>query len=130
MTKCLAFPGFGATTQTGGLFGSSQASSTSLFGTSSATTSQSGGLFGGATAGGFGAAGQNTAGTVIKFAPPTGQDTMLKGGVSTNINTRHQCITAMKEYESKSLEVCGAVIPVLLYIKLSISRTPAFQSLL
>ena len=43
-------------------------------------------------------------GTTIKFNPPSGQDTMLKGGVSTSINTRHQCITAMKEYESKSLE--------------------------
>uniref|UniRef100_A0A8D2MMP2 Nuclear pore complex protein Nup98-Nup96 n=1 Tax=Zonotrichia albicollis TaxID=44394 RepID=A0A8D2MMP2_ZONAL len=29
---------------------------------------------------------------------------MVKSGVSTNINTKHQCITAMKEYESKSLE--------------------------
>lgn len=37
--------------------------------------------------------------------PPTGTDTMVKSGVSTNINTKHQCITAMKEYESKSLEV-------------------------
>lgn len=30
---------------------------------------------------------------------------MVKSGVSTNISTKHQCITAMKEYESKSLEV-------------------------
>lgn len=37
--------------------------------------------------------------------PPTGTDTMVKSGVSTNISTKHQCITAMKEYESKSLEV-------------------------
>uniref|UniRef100_A0A8C7E283 Nuclear pore complex protein Nup98-Nup96 n=1 Tax=Naja naja TaxID=35670 RepID=A0A8C7E283_NAJNA len=29
---------------------------------------------------------------------------MVKSGVSTNISTKHQCITAMKEYESKSLE--------------------------
>ncbi|XP_010143933.1 PREDICTED: nuclear pore complex protein Nup98-Nup96, partial [Buceros rhinoceros silvestris] len=36
--------------------------------------------------------------------PPTGTDTMVKSGVSTNISTKHQCITAMKEYESKSLE--------------------------
>lgn len=43
-------------------------------------------------------------GTTVKFNPPTSQDTMVKNGVSTNINTRHQCITAMKEYQSKSLE--------------------------
>nr|4OWR_B Chain B, Nuclear pore complex protein Nup98-Nup96 [Homo sapiens] len=43
-------------------------------------------------------------GTTIKFNPPTGTDTMVKAGVSTNISTKHQCITAMKEYESKSLE--------------------------
>ena len=29
----------------------------------------------------------------------------MKNGVTTNINTKHQCITAMKEYEAKSLEV-------------------------
>ena len=28
----------------------------------------------------------------------------MKSGVTTNINTRHQCISCMKEYESKSLE--------------------------
>jgi nuclear pore complex protein Nup98-Nup96 len=27
-----------------------------------------------------------------------------KNGVTTSINTLHQCITAMKEYETKSLE--------------------------
>lgn len=37
--------------------------------------------------------------------PPTGNDTMVKAGVTTSINTKHQCITAMKEYENKSLEV-------------------------
>lgn len=30
---------------------------------------------------------------------------MVKAGVTTSINTKHQCITAMKEYENKSLEV-------------------------
>lgn len=44
-------------------------------------------------------------GTTIKFNPPPGTDTMAKSGVTTNISTRHQCITAMKEYENKSLEV-------------------------
>lgn len=46
------------------------------------------------------------------WQPPTGTDTMVKSGVSTSINTKHQCITAMKEYESKSLEVsAGAHSP-------------------
>ena len=43
----------------------------------------------------------------VTFSPPSGQDTLLKNGVTTNINTLHQCITAMKEYENKSLEVRG-----------------------
>ncbi|KAK7096689.1 nuclear pore complex protein Nup98-Nup96-like [Littorina saxatilis] len=99
-TKPQGFGGFG-TTQTastggGGLFGSTtQQPSTggaSLFG------QPSGGLFGSTP--GTGAAG----GTTIKFNPPSGQDTMSKSGVTTNINTRHQCITAMKEYENKSME--------------------------
>ena len=29
----------------------------------------------------------------------------MKGGISTSINTKHQCITLMKEYHMKSLEV-------------------------
>lgn len=41
----------------------------------------------------------------FSFQPPTGSDTMVKAGVTTSINTKHQCITAMKEYENKSLEV-------------------------
>lgn len=40
----------------------------------------------------------------IKFVPLAGNDTVTKGGVQSTINTLHQCITAMKEYESKSLE--------------------------
>ena len=41
----------------------------------------------------------------VPIQPPTGTDTMVKAGVTTSINTKHQCITAMKEYENKSLEV-------------------------
>ncbi|KAK5648582.1 hypothetical protein RI129_003474 [Pyrocoelia pectoralis] len=59
----------------------------------------SGGVFGNTS---FGATPQ--AGTVIKFNPTTGTDTMQKGGVTHSINTKHHCITCMKEYESKSLE--------------------------
>ena len=39
-----------------------------------------------------------------KFQPTTSTDTMMKSGQSTQISTRHQCITCMKEYENKSLE--------------------------
>uniref|UniRef100_A0A4W5LLK8 Nuclear pore complex protein Nup98-Nup96 n=1 Tax=Hucho hucho TaxID=62062 RepID=A0A4W5LLK8_9TELE len=85
-----------------GTFGTSTASSGGLFG---ATNSNP---FGGASASLFGASGftQQAAqpGTTVKFNPATGSDTMVKGGVTTSINTKHQCITAMKEYENKSLE--------------------------
>lgn len=49
----------------------------------------------------------------VLLQPPTGSDTMVKGGVTTSINTKHQCITAMKEYENKSLEVERSLILVL-----------------
>ena len=53
---------------------------------------------------GFG--GQTTGTTTVKFNPPSGSDTMMmEHGQQTRINTWHQCITAMKEYENKSLEV-------------------------
>ncbi len=41
---------------------------------------------------------------MIKFNPPSGQDTISRNGSAQTINTNHQCITAMKEYEGKSLE--------------------------
>ncbi|XP_008302611.1 nuclear pore complex protein Nup98-Nup96 isoform X2 [Stegastes partitus] len=84
-------PGFGTSTSSGGLFGSTNTTSNPFGGTNS--------LFGGS---GFSAAQQP--GTTVKFNPPTGSDTMVKAGVTTSINTKHQCITAMKEYENKSLE--------------------------
>ena len=40
----------------------------------------------------------------IKFAPPSGTDSMVRSGISSTISTKHQCITAMKEYEAKSFE--------------------------
>ena len=46
-------------------------------------------------------------GTTIKFQAASGSDTMVKNNVSTTVNTRHQVITAMKEYEGKSFEVSG-----------------------
>ncbi|XP_009989585.1 PREDICTED: nuclear pore complex protein Nup98-Nup96 [Tauraco erythrolophus] len=89
--KPSGFGNFGTSTSSGGLFGTTNTTSNPFGGTS-------GSLFGPTS---FTAA---PTGTTIKFNPPTGTDTMVKSGVSTNINTKHQCITAMKEYESKSLE--------------------------
>lgn len=43
-------------------------------------------------------------GTTVKFNAVSGTDQVAKNGVPQNINTLHQCITAMKEYESKSIE--------------------------
>jgi nuclear pore complex protein Nup98-Nup96 len=57
----------------------------------------------GTTAGAFGQQ-QSPVGTTVKFNPPTGTDTMMKSGGQQSINTRHQCITCMKEYENKSIE--------------------------
>lgn len=57
--------------------------------------------YGSATTGGFGTV---PAGTTVKFDPTTGMDTMMRGGLSTNVDVRNQCITTMKEYRNKSLE--------------------------
>ncbi|XP_054997822.1 nuclear pore complex protein Nup98-Nup96 isoform X2 [Sorex araneus] len=89
--KPTGFGNFGTSTSSGGLFGTTNT-------TSNPFGSSSGSLFGPSS---FTA---TPTGTTIKFNPPTGTDTMVKAGVSTNISTKHQCITAMKEYESKSLE--------------------------
>ncbi|XP_033833851.1 nuclear pore complex protein Nup98-Nup96 isoform X2 [Periophthalmus magnuspinnatus] len=86
--KPTSFGSFGTSTSSGGLFTTSNP-----FGPSSS-------LFGGS---GFNATAQQP-GTTVKFNAPTGSDTMVKAGVTTSINTKHQCITAMKEYENKSLE--------------------------
>ncbi|XP_074528013.1 nuclear pore complex protein Nup98-Nup96 isoform X2 [Halichoeres trimaculatus] len=90
--KPTSFGSFGTSTSSGGLFGSTNTTSNPFGGTAS--------LFGGSS---FSAT-QQQPGTTVKFNPPTGSDTMVKAGVTTNINTKHQCITAMKEYENKSLE--------------------------
>ncbi|XP_071361953.1 nuclear pore complex protein Nup98-Nup96 isoform X2 [Trachinotus anak] len=89
--KPTSFGSFGTSTSSGGLFGSTNTASNPFGGTNS--------LFGGS---GFSTTQQP--GTTVKFNPPTGSDTMVKAGVTTSINTKHQCITAMKEYENKSLE--------------------------
>ncbi|KAL4003183.1 Nucleoporin autopeptidase family protein [Acanthocheilonema viteae] len=76
-------PGFGGTTS---LFGSTQ------------STQQTGGVFGSS----FGTS--TISGTTVKFEPPTSTDTMLRNGTNQTISTKHMCITAMKQYENKSLE--------------------------
>ncbi|XP_013408855.1 nuclear pore complex protein Nup98-Nup96-like [Lingula anatina] len=92
---------FGGTSTGTSLFGSTTHTSTGTlpFGTTGTTGGSS--LFGGGAATAFGTA---QTGTTVKFNPLPGSDNMLKNGVSQTINTKHQCITAMKEYESKSLE--------------------------
>jgi nuclear pore complex protein Nup98-Nup96 len=86
--------GFGSTPSQTVLFGQQpqQQTGTSLF------QSNTNNLFGST------AFGNQTTGTVIKFSPVTGTDTMQKNGVTQSISTKHHCITCMKEYENKSLE--------------------------
>nr|XP_053652021.1 nuclear pore complex protein Nup98-Nup96-like [Cherax quadricarinatus] len=83
-------------------FGQTITSSTSTAGGlfSSTQPATSGGLF---SSSGFGAAGALT-GTTVKYEPVTGSDTMTRNGVSTNIRTKIEVISTMKEYENKSLE--------------------------
>ncbi|XP_076821207.1 nuclear pore complex protein Nup98-Nup96-like isoform X2 [Clavelina lepadiformis] len=132
-TTSSGFGGFGGNTNTGGIFGTpAPKPSGGLFGTpatqsgfgtstsgfGSFVSQSSGGLFGSSTPAstsaafggsslGFGGSsfGQQQTGTGgVKFAPTTGSDTMMKNGVQSSITTKHQCITAMKEYEGKSFE--------------------------
>lgn len=41
---------------------------------------------------------------IVKFQPRNGTDSIVKKGEIKTINTKQYCITAMKEYEGKSLE--------------------------
>ena len=43
-------------------------------------------------------------GTTIKFQAINGTDQAVRNNITQTINTLHQCITAMKEYDPKSLE--------------------------
>lgn len=90
--------GFGATASQSSLFAQAQPTAQQTASPFQPSTSNT--LFGGGA--GFGATQQT--GTVIKFQPLTSTDTMQKSGVATTINTKHHCITCMKEYEGKSLE--------------------------
>lgn len=44
-------------------------------------------------------------GTSLAFNPTITTDSVQRGGQSTQVNAKHMCITAMKEYQFKSLEV-------------------------
>jgi|SRR6218665_861856 len=94
--------GFGATAaQPASLFGNaSQPMGGSTFGTQ---PNNAGSLFGGTSF--LGAGGTGTSGTVIKFVAVPGTDIIMKGGSQQSVATKLQCITGMKEYENKSLEV-------------------------
>ncbi|VDP31075.1 unnamed protein product [Echinostoma caproni] len=82
---------------TNNLFGQSAMSlSASTFG----STAQAGTIGWGASAD----ASQSPNGTSIAFNPPSTTDSVLRGGQSTTVNAKHMCITAMKEYQFKSLE--------------------------
>lgn len=99
---------FGVSSSTGFSFGSpafgapaaTSQPSTGLFGQPAATTQNS--MFGGSV---FGASAPAVPGTTVKFNPPLSTDTMQKNGQKTQVNTKHVCITAMKEYQDKSQEV-------------------------
>ncbi|KAF8570816.1 hypothetical protein P879_02398 [Paragonimus westermani] len=43
-------------------------------------------------------------GTSVAFNPPITPDTVQRSGQQTQVNAKHMCITAMKEYQDKSLE--------------------------
>ncbi|XP_078614377.1 uncharacterized protein LOC144883656 [Branchiostoma floridae x Branchiostoma japonicum] len=57
-----------------------------------------------ATRGQIGGTAAGPTGTTVKFNPVSGSDTIMKNGAEQNICTAHQCITAMSEYRTKSLE--------------------------
>ncbi|KAH7720654.1 Nucleoporin autopeptidase family protein [Aphelenchoides avenae] len=93
----------GTMASSGGLFGQNKPSlfgsgQQSAFGTATPSTGMS--LFGSGTAGAQGA----PVGTTVKFDAPRAKDTMMKNNETRQIDTRHMCITAMREYEAKSLE--------------------------
>ncbi|XP_065354164.1 nuclear pore complex protein Nup98-Nup96 [Calliphora vicina] len=115
---------FGSAVKPAGLgtFGQTAAQpSTSLFGQPAASTSASGfgtfgqaaptntSVFGSANSSAFGqpanaATSANPGTSIAKYQPTIGTDTLMKGGQPNSVNTKQHCITAMKEYESKSLE--------------------------
>lgn len=108
-----AFGQTAAAQPTGSLFGQPAAATSTTgfggFGTSAPTTTN---VFGSGTASAFaqpqatavGASGVNTGTAVAKYQPTIGTDTLMKSGQANSVNTKQHCITAMKEFEGKSLE--------------------------
>ncbi|XP_055923020.1 nuclear pore complex protein Nup98-Nup96 [Eupeodes corollae] len=100
--------GFGqtATQPTTSLFGQAQPTSTAGFGSFGQAAQPTNAFASTATA--FGqptaSAGNATGSVLVKYQPTIGTDTLMKGGTPNNVNTKQHCITAMKEYEAKSLE--------------------------
>lgn len=90
-----------ATSNTGfGSFGQAAPTTTNVFGSGAASA------FGqpqAVTVGGA-AGGPNPGSSLAKYQPTIGTDTLMKAGQPNNVNTKQHCITAMKEYEMKSLE--------------------------
>lgn len=101
------FGGFSTQPATSSLFGqpstSAAAAANTGFGTFGGT--QNAGGFGATTTPAFGQAQQGATGSALaKYQPCLGTDTVMKNGQNNNVSTKQHCITAMKEYENKSLE--------------------------
>lgn len=90
-----------ATSSTGfGSFGQAAPTTTNVFGSGAASAfGQPQAVTVGAAAGG-----PNPGTSLVKYQPTIGTDTLMKAGQPNNVNTKQHCITAMKEYEIKSLE--------------------------
>lgn len=52
----------------------------------------------------FGATNTNINGTTVKYQPVSGTDTIQKNNIAVQVQTKLNCISAMKEYELKCLE--------------------------
>ncbi|CAH8850249.1 unnamed protein product [Trichobilharzia szidati] len=52
----------------------------------------------------WGSTNMNANGTSIAFNPPITTEILQRGGQPSQVNAKHMCITAMKEYQDKSLE--------------------------
>ncbi|XP_001358641.3 nuclear pore complex protein Nup98-Nup96 [Drosophila pseudoobscura] len=97
---------------TSSLFGqTAAATSASAFGSFGQAAPTTTNVFGSGTASAFAqpqpgavASGVNPGSAVAKYQPTMGTDTLMKGGQPNSVSTKQHCITAMKEYELKSLE--------------------------